>query len=273
MSLTCPICGSPLRERFRAQVLHRHEAIYDQCADCGLLKVRQPHWLAEAYSDAIAITDTGLMARNLVLARQMTTLCDLLERVPGESYLDYAGGYGVFTRLMRDAGFDFRWLDPYCRNLHAPGFEYAANDGPCRLVTAFEVIEHVEDPRSFVETALAAGQADTLVFTTELYTGEPLPPDAWWYYALETGQHIAFFRRDTLARLAETLGMQFHSSHGLHIISRDALPVARIDRALSRPGQLLARFNRRRRPGLIWADHQEMSARLQQRAADADRDA
>ncbi len=40
-----------------------------------------------------------------------------------DPFLDYAGGYGVFTRLMRDIGFDFYWHDPYTQNLFANGFE------------------------------------------------------------------------------------------------------------------------------------------------------
>lgn len=266
MTDPCPICQSPMREAFRAQVLHRHEAIYDHCDGCGFLRARSPHWLDEAYSDAIAITDTGLMARNLSISRLLASLCNVLERAPGESYLDYAGGYGVLTRLMRDAGFDFHWSDPYCQNLLATGFEYDANSGPCRLVTAFEVLEHVEDPRVFVETALAAGGADTLVFTTELYTGSPPRPADWWYYSFETGQHIAFYRHDTLVCLAEKLDMHFHSSNGLHILSREALPERRIDRALGRLGQLLAKFDRRRRSGLTMIDHDAMAARLAARA-------
>lgn len=260
MRETCPICGSSLREVFRARVLQRHEAVYDHCDACGFLRVRAPHWLDEAYSDAIAITDTGLMVRNLAIAAQLAALCPVLERGPGEVYLDYAGGYGVLTRLMRDAGFDFRWSDPYCSNLLATGFDQGMDRAPCRLVTAFEVLEHVENPREFVEAALGAGQADTLVFTTELYAGSPPRPEDWWYYSPETGQHIAFYRRDTLARLAETMGMQFHTSHGLHILSRAALPTRRIDWALSRIGLLAAR--RRRRPALTWGDHQAMVNRL-----------
>ncbi len=264
----CPICELPLREVFRAEVLNRHKAIYDHCDACGFLRVRAPHWLDEAYSDAIAITDTGLMARNQTIARQLASVCGVLEREPGETYLDVAGGYGVLTRLMRDAGFDFYWSDPFCQNLMASGFAYTADRGPCRLVTAFEVFEHVEDPRDFVTGTLAAGSADTLVFTTELYAGAPPRPADWWYYSFETGQHVAFYRRDTLACLADKLGLYFHTSSGLHFLSRNELPVRRIDHALSRTGLLLARVTRRKRTGLTWADHKAMVEKLVHQARD-----
>lgn len=264
----CPICGAAMREAFRATLLHRHEGIYDHCDACGFLRVRAPHWLEEAYSDVIAVTDTGLMWRNRVIARQLASLFTALGHAPADRYLDYAGGYGVLTRLMRDAGYDFHWSDPYCQNLMATGFNYKADCGPCRAVTAFEVLEHVERPREFVETALSAGAADTLVFTTELYSGGPPHPADWRYYSPETGQHIAFFRRDTLARLADALGMNFHTSHGLHIFSRRPLPTRRIDLALGRLGPLFALWGRRALQSKTMSDHESMVAQLAASAAE-----
>jgi hypothetical protein len=264
----CPVCGSAMHEAFRAAMLHRYEGIYDHCDACGFLRVRDPHWLAEAYSDAIAITDTGLMWRNRAISQQLASLLTVLGHAPEDRYLDYAGGYGVLTRLMRDAGYDFYWSDPYCQNLVATGFGYKADRGPCRTVTAFEVLEHVERPREFVETALAAGSADTLVFTTELYSGPPPQPSEWRYYSAETGQHIAFFRRDTLARLAEALGMNFHTSHGLHILSRRQLPLRRIDLALGRLGLLFALWGRRALHSKTMSDHESMVAQSGTSAAE-----
>jgi len=61
--------------------------------------------------------------------------------------LDYGGGHGVFVRIMRDFGFDFRWSDCYATNIYARGFE---GDVHLRheLVTAFEVFEHLVDVRA-----------------------------------------------------------------------------------------------------------------------------
>jgi hypothetical protein len=265
-NLRCPVCAADMREAFRATVLHRHEAIYDHCDACGFLRVRAPHWLDEAYADAIAITDTGLMWRNQLIADQLAALLPVLGVAPGDRCLDYAGGYGVLTRLMRDKGFDFYWSDPYCRNLLAGGFEHNPALGACRLVTAFEVIEHVEQPVDFVQTALAAAEADTLIFSTEVYTGAPPKPADWRYYSLETGQHIGFFRSDTLTRLGKRLAMDVHSSHGLHMLSRRALPRRRIDMALGRLRPLMALLARRRQPTKVMTDHALMVQRL---AADA----
>jgi hypothetical protein len=38
-------------------------------------------------------------------------------------YLDLAEDYGRLTRLTRDAGFEFCWLDLYCQNIMTNGLE------------------------------------------------------------------------------------------------------------------------------------------------------
>jgi hypothetical protein len=205
------------------------------------------------------------LQRNQGLARQLTALFGLLGMAPDAQFLDYAGGYGVLTRLMRDAGFGFTWADKYSRNLLATGFEFQPGLTPCRAVTAFEVLEHVEDPRGFVIEALAAADADIMVFSTQTYEGPP-PPQDWWYYAFETGQHIGFFRPDTLARLGQSLGLYFQSHRGVHMFSRVPQSRWRFRLAVGRLAPLLALIIRRRRGSRTDSDHRLMVARLSTRA-------
>ena len=209
---------------FTAEVLGKYPAQYEVCNACGFLRAHDPHWLDEAYSSAIAAADTGLVMRNIAIACKLagTLYWVLGERGKGR-YLDAAGGYGMLTRLMRDLGFDFYWADKYCDNQLARGFGYSSAIGPCRTVTAMEVMEHLTDPAAFIEETLAFSGAQTLVFTTELYEGEPPQPGTWWYYAFATGQHIGFFQRRTLETLGARLGLQFASANGLHVLSRTAI--------------------------------------------------
>lgn len=214
-------------EQFHAVVLHRHTAHYEHCLNCEFLRARDPYWLEEAYSSAIASADTGLVARNFSLALKVSAVLFFVldERGPGR-YLDTAGGYGMFTRLMRDFGYDYYWSDRYCENLLAKGFEFEADSGPCRAVTAIEVMEHLIDPLEFVDEAMKKADAGTLLFTTELYAGKP-PAQDWWYYTFATGQHICFFSQKTLRVMGSRLGLNFMTAHGLHAFSREPLRVAR----------------------------------------------
>lgn len=263
MTMRCPICDSKLEFSFENKVLGKHDASYDYCTGCGFLRARSPHWLDEAYSSAIASTDTGLVDRNNSVARK---LASVLFGVLGERgqglYADMAGGYGMLTRLMRDYGYDFYWLDKYCDNLMARGFEYKTELGPCRAVTAVEIMEHLEDPLAFIRDALEQTRSDAFIFTTELFEGSPPAPEQWWYYSFETGQHIAFFQRRTLEVMAAKLGLSFASGGGLHIFSKQPVNEAVLGLLAGRMSSVISRMACKFLGSRMFNDHVKMVYRL-----------
>lgn len=217
MTPSCPVCGRATGDFDRAVVLARHEVDYRRCLSCGLVFLPSPSWLGDAYAEAISTADTGLLRRCRVLA----TVTSALLRAEGlrdGDCLDWAGGYGTLTRMMRDRGARFWHSDPYCENLFAR--EYV-DPGDVRydLVTAFEVVEHLPDP----VTALApvAGRTDRLFFTT-LLLPDPAPPVAdWWYYGTGSGQHVMFHTRRSLEELGRRLGLALTSNgDNLHLFHR-----------------------------------------------------
>lgn len=251
---TCPICQASMNHVFSATVLRKHEVAYRQCTGCGLMQTEEPYWLDEAYGDAIVLADTGLVARNLSLASKTAVLLDA-RFDPRAAYLDIAGGYGMLTRLMRDFGFDYYWQDKHCANLHARGFEAEAAARPFAAMTAFEVFEHLPDPLAFVRETMDRYGCRTLIFSTLLYEGAP-PPRDWWYYAFNGGQHIAFYRRDTLETLASRLGLRFHTANGIHILTDrnlDVSPLLRLKLGAVAPA--FALLVRRKLGSLTVADH------------------
>jgi hypothetical protein len=135
-------------------------------------------------------------------------------------FLDFGGGYGVFTRWMRDQGYDFFHYDQHCMNLFAPGHD-ADVSGSVRyeLVTAFEVFEHLAEPAKTVGQLLSI--SDSILFSTEALS-IPAPRIAdWWYYGPEHGQHIAFFTRVALQKLAARFDANYYTNGGsIHLISR-----------------------------------------------------
>lgn len=210
-----------MEDCFTAQVMRKYSARYMFCQQCGFLAVREPFWLEEAYKNAITHADTGLVMRNNSIALKVASVLYFLtgERGGGK-YFDAAGGYGLFTRLMRDFGFDFYWMDKYCENLISPGFEYEQDLFECKGVTAFEVLEHLITPFSFFEETFSMSGAQFCIFSTDLYRNTPPLPEEWYYYTFATGQHIAFYQRRTLETLGAKLGLYFASANGLHIYSK-----------------------------------------------------
>ncbi|TRZ56747.1 MAG: class I SAM-dependent methyltransferase [Rhodocyclaceae bacterium] len=217
MNKPCAICDADMDRVFSATVLSRHEVNYYRCAKCGLVQTEDPYWLDEAYRDPIAASDTGLIQRNFSLAAKLASLLYFCLERKG-AYLDVTGGYGMLVRLMRDIGFDFYWSDKHCENILARGFESAKAGREFSALTAFEVLEHVQDPLGFVSALSKEHGVRTLIFSTQTYAGD-LPPKDWWYYAFETGQHITFYQARTLATLAGRLGLHFLSANGLHVLT------------------------------------------------------
>lgn len=221
--MQCPVCSETMGWVFNAMVLRKYDARYIRCTGCGFMQVENPHWLKEAYGSPINLSDTGLVTRNISICLKLVTLI-YLQLNQRSRYIDVAGGYGMLVRLMRDFGFLFYWSDAYCENLLARGFEAEPDGPPAETITAFEVLEHVENPVLFIEDNLQRYRAKNIVFSTEVYHGQAAPQQSWDYYGFNHGQHISFYQLETLRQLAGRLGLHFQSLHGLHVFSKVPLP-------------------------------------------------
>lgn len=200
-SSCCRLCASPSGSSIFSAPIFGRPVTYFKCQACGYVQTEMPNWLDKAYASAINACDTGIMLRNqsnvpLVLATLKLLGC-LEDRV-----VDCAGGYGILVRLLRDSGVDAAWSDPYCQNLLAVGFEHGGE--PAGLVTAFEAFEHFVDPSAEMEKLLQ--MAPNLLISTSLIPDPTPEPQQWWYYGLDHGQHIGFFRLQSLQHLADRFG-------------------------------------------------------------------
>ncbi len=213
----CRVCGGTTVLAFQAMVLRKHMVSYFSCPTCGFHQTEKPYWLNEAYERPINLSDTGLVARNITYSQKVSLiLYFLLGR--GGRFLDFAGGYGLFTRLMRDVGFDFYWDDSFTKNMFAQGFSSKEFEQEYQAVTAFEVFEHFSDPGREISDLLKISR--NVVFSTELFDSGRLPPRDWWYYGFGHGQHISFYSLQTMQFLAQAHGLHFSTDRErLHMFS------------------------------------------------------
>lgn len=242
--MNCKICASSSTFFANVKLLNKYDVDYFKCSDCGFVQTEDSYWLAEAYLEAIAGSDIGLVTRNMNLSACARLLIEQYFNSDGQ-FLDYGGGYGLFVRLMRDAGFDFYWSDKFCKNLFAQGFE---EDGKSQyeLITAFEVLEHLVDPVQEVSEMLELG--NSLLFSTSLLPESNPAPGEWWYYAPHEGQHIAIYTPESLKRLSQQLCCNFYSDgQSVHLITKKDLP----DDIFSRLGFASPRSSR---PSLLGQD-------------------
>jgi hypothetical protein len=115
---------------------------------------------------------------------------------------------------MRDKGYDFFRQDKFCPNLFAVNYDLTDLPPSTRfeLVTAFEVFEHLADPRQEAQRMLEL--SDSVFLTTEIVPATPIArPEDWWYFAPETGQHISFFSVKALEILAGQVGCHLWTNH------------------------------------------------------------
>ncbi|WP_051664131.1 class I SAM-dependent methyltransferase [Dyadobacter crusticola] len=205
------ITGGETELLFSAKILQKYDVNYYRCKETGFIQTEEPYWLDEAYQSAITKLDVGLVRRNCNLAylteKLLIKFFDYNER-----FLDYAGGYGLFTRMMRDKGFKFYHTDQFCANLFAEYFDLNQLTGNTQfeLVTAFEVFEHLVDPYREINDILQL--ADNILFTTEILPENIDRIADWYYISGETGQHISFYTIEALQYLARQFGCYFYTN-------------------------------------------------------------
>lgn len=207
--MICNICNHTTKKLFSHLVLNKYLAMYHFCENCSFIQTETPYWLKEAYADAIGDLDTGILQRNTLMARR-TALVILNFFDKDKTYLDYGGGYGIFTRLMRDLGFNFFWSDKYAQNIFAKQYEYSASKEEITLITSFECFEHLVEPIPEIESLLKISR--NILFSTELFHDSPPKPDDWWYYNFEAGQHVSLYSEKTLSYIAKKYNLNLVSN-------------------------------------------------------------
>lgn len=134
-------------------------------------------------------------------------------------HLDYGGGKGELSQILRENGWNSTSHDPF----YKPGEDFESI-GQYDLITAFEVFEHVPDPRDLMkrlQKLLAPGGA--IYFTTQVSDGSIVENGrlTWWYAAPRNG-HISLFTKNSLQRLGLDFGFSLLSiDDGSHLYFKE----------------------------------------------------
>ncbi len=252
-------------------MLKRYEVNYYLCSGCGSLETETPYWLDEAYNVSAIGDDLGAGQRTIDLMLRTSALLDRIALPAGAECIDFGGGIGLFTRLMRDRGFNFFCFDRYAKPFFSDRYSLTtmAARSP-EVVTAFEVMEHFPDPAQDLQQLFEMRPA-FIVATTELFTGQ----DASWPYLAEgTGQHVFFYSPKALAGIAGRFGYWLALVGGL-IVFVGRAEIGRLGMtadSLRNTLQTLARDNMLMRHGLaLFVRHQRAPYEFIQREVEAAR--
>jgi len=217
--MKCKICHSEAKPLFTTKVLNKYDVQYYRCPNCEFIQTEKPIWLKEAYHHAITDLDIGLIYRNLEYSKIIyKTIVNFFDSQ--KQFLDFAGGYGIFVRLMRDMGLNFFHQDKYCENIFATNHSIEkAKESKFEVLTALEVFEHLNNPLEEINKMFFL--SDTIIFSTEIIPAStPTKPGDWWYFIPETGQHIAFYSEKTLLEIAQHFKSNYFRTGNLHMFTK-----------------------------------------------------
>ena len=194
------------------RVLNRHDVNYYLCSACGSIETEMPYWLDQAYDVTGLGEDVGAGQRTIDLVLKTSALLDRIKLPAEAECIDFGGGLGLFTRLMRDRGFNFLSYDLYAQPFFSDRYSLTSLAGRSpAVVTAFEVLEHFSTPSQDL-TQLFESRPALVIATTELFNGQ----DATWpYLSAETGQHVFFYSPKAITQIAKRFGYSLMFVGGL----------------------------------------------------------
>jgi SAM-dependent methyltransferase len=198
----------------------------DQCRFCfapELATWSLEHFETRIYNAEYVVVDPDYLDTR-PRANANSLLATFGERGKDFRHLDYGGGRGLLSDLLREKGWQSESYDPFVdRSVSLQDL------GPFDLVTAYEVFEHVPDVRRLVADLASLLNPDGVVlFSTLLSDGNLIPghPLSWWYAAPRNG-HISLFSARSLAALGAIEGFSVGSfSQDLHAFWRNIPPWA-----------------------------------------------
>lgn len=218
-AIPCRLCGEPSEYQFSRSGYRKLVIGYFECTGCGSLQTDNPVWLDMAYRDQGTGMDTGAVQRSFETAITMCAVLDLIGFDKSQPCLDFGAGVGLYARMMRDRGYNYFADDLYAVPHYMDRFASAlTNRKQWPMISAFEVFEHLPNPRAVLDNLLSAARS-VLFFSTELWERQG---ENWHYLCPEHGQHVFFYSRKALEQLAEKHGFRYHHS-GLKIFARPEL--------------------------------------------------
>ena len=215
----CRLCGSQAGRLLFVKRGTPHFA----CADCGLVfsrpegnpNMRPLEEFDDAYLQYFADAPAD-EANHSALAKWLGEFAPL----SGARILDVGCGSGKWARYLRGRGADAAGLEPssglFGRFLSDEDFFFhgemsdlrKAGRGPFDIITAFDVIEHTENPGAFLDdmSALLVDGGVAAISTPDCGSPHARLAGRRWHFYHE--YHLSLFNRETLTGAARARGLE-----------------------------------------------------------------
>jgi tetratricopeptide (TPR) repeat protein len=217
---------------------------YYLCDQCGFCFAPEfTSWTIEDFEQRIYNDEYIKVDPDYILVRPKNNAGMLGEMFGAAkiSHLDYGGGSGLLSEMLRMKGWNSQTYDPFFnRNLRVEDLEQFD------LVTAFEVFEHVPNINAlFADLQKVLKPDGILLFSTLLSDGHIRRGQrlTWWYASPRNG-HISLFSSASLGICFERQGFNLASfSPVLHVAGRHIPDWAAHLFSVNQPRDEVARIN------------------------------
>ncbi len=201
--------------------LSGHPIYYVRCDRCGFcFAPEMAAWPIEMFERLIYNKSYVEVDPDCVFDRPQSNSKKLLQMFGAAAsqinHLDYGGGQGALSAHLSGLGWRSTSYDPFVNK----DIDIASLGG-FNLITAYEVFEHVPDPKKLIDELTRLLMPNGLIlFSTLLSDGEIEKNRRldWWYASPRNG-HISLFSRTSLQRLADHKALNLRSfdagSHAL----------------------------------------------------------
>lgn len=235
--MTCKICGAeavPIGSKMGTH--HKQLFCFERCESCGFTFVANP-WTdyAQIYNEAyyrgqgpdpwIDYVFELEHPESTIRIHEWQGILEVVQQLtkvsPQTKWLDFGCGNGGLVRHVKKSvacdivGFEEGWAADQARAKGIPVMrepDLASHDGTCDVVTAIEVIEHVDDPVGVLKRIRKLLKPGGVLFLT---TGNAKPQRGkildWGYAVPEI--HISFFEPETLSKAMQKAGF-LHQNRG-----------------------------------------------------------
>ena len=227
INYSCPICKDKAVLRDVVDFNRNCEGIIDEqfpvlgkavyyakCKSCDLIYAPEfSNWshedfAREIYNEKYSLIDPDYLIdrpkRNKILINNI-----FMNGKTEIKHLDYGGGNGSLSELLKSDGWDSTSFDPFSESEN----QKINSDEKFNLITAFEVFEHVADPNELINDISRFASDNCLIFfSTGIHDNQITSEKRldWWYVAPRNG-HITIYSHTSLQILANKHGLKFGS--------------------------------------------------------------